>query len=54
MARLLGFKVGYIPDSVCYHEGSATFGSRSPFIAYLRDRSSLNVSLSVYELDKSI
>jgi GT2 family glycosyltransferase len=50
MARLLGFKVGYVPDSVCYHKGSATFGSRSPFIAYLSDRNRLRVLIKNYSL----
>jgi GT2 family glycosyltransferase len=50
MARLLGFKVGYSPDSVCYHKGSATFGNRSPFIAYLSDRNRLRVLIKNYAL----
>lgn len=43
MARLLGYKVGYSPDSVCYHKGSATFGSYDPFISYLSERNRLRV-----------
>jgi GT2 family glycosyltransferase len=50
MARLLGFKVGYCPDSVCYHKGSATFGKHSPFIAYLSDRNRLRVLIKNYAL----
>jgi GT2 family glycosyltransferase len=50
MARLLGFKVGYCPDSVCYHKGSATFGDNSPFIAYLSDRNRLRVLIKNYAL----
>jgi GT2 family glycosyltransferase len=50
MARLLGFKVGYSPDSVCYHKGSATFGDNSPFIAYLSDRNRLRVLIKNYAL----
>jgi GT2 family glycosyltransferase len=50
LARLLGFKVGYSPDSVCYHKGSAAFGNRSPFIAYLSDRNRLRVLMKNYAL----
>lgn len=50
MARLLGFKIGYSPDSVCYHKGSATFGNCSPFIAYLSDRNRLRVLIKNYAL----
>ncbi len=50
MVRLLGFKVSYSPDSVCYHKGSATFGNRSPFIAYLSDRNRLRVLIKNYAL----
>jgi GT2 family glycosyltransferase len=50
MARLLGFKVGYSPDSVCYHKGSATFGSFDPFISYLSERNRLRVLIKNYAL----
>jgi GT2 family glycosyltransferase len=48
MARLIGFKVRYSPDSVCFHKGSATFGLGSPFIAYLSDRNRLRVLIKNY------
>jgi hypothetical protein len=50
MARLLGFKVGYCPDSVCYHKGSATFGNYDPFISYLSERNRLRVLIKNYAL----
>jgi GT2 family glycosyltransferase len=50
MARLLGFKVGYCPDAICYHKGSASFGNRSPFITYLSDRNRLRVLIKNYAL----
>jgi GT2 family glycosyltransferase len=50
IARLLGFKVGYCPDSVCYHKGSAAFGNLSPFIAYLSDRNRIRVLIKNYAL----
>ena len=48
MARLIGFKVIYCPESVCYHKLSATFGQRNPFTAYLHDRNTLRVMLKNY------
>jgi len=50
MARLLGFQVGYSPDSVCYHKGSATFGRFDPFISYLSERNRLRVLIKNYAL----
>jgi hypothetical protein len=51
MARLLGYKVGYSPDSVCYHKGSATFGRLEPFIIqYLCERNRLRVLIKNYGL----
>jgi GT2 family glycosyltransferase len=50
MARLLGFQVGYSPDSVCYHKGSATFGSSDSFAGYLNDRNMLRVMMKNYAL----
>ena len=48
MVRLLGFKVGYSPDSVCYHKGSATFGNCNPYISYLSERNRLRVLIKNY------
>jgi hypothetical protein len=49
-ARLIGFKVAYCPESVCYHKGNATFGGRNPFTDYLNDRNRLRVMIKNYEL----
>jgi len=48
MARLIGFKVIYCPESVCYHKLSATFGQRNPFTAHLHDRNTLRVMIKNY------
>jgi GT2 family glycosyltransferase len=48
MARLIGFKVIYCPESVCYHKLSATFGQRNPFTTYLNDRNTLRVMIKNY------
>jgi GT2 family glycosyltransferase len=48
MARLIGFKVIFCPESVCYHKLSATFGQRNPFTAYLHDRNTLRVMMKNY------
>ena len=49
-ARLIGFKVAYCPESVCYHKGNAAFGGRNPFTDYLNDRNRLRVMIKNYEL----
>jgi len=48
MARLIGFKVMYCPESICYHKLSATFGQRNPFTAYLHDRNTVRVMIKNY------
>jgi GT2 family glycosyltransferase len=49
-ARLIGFKVVYCPESVCYHKRSATFGSETPLAVYLTNRNRIRVMIKNYSL----
>ncbi|MGZ4863601.1 MAG: glycosyltransferase family 2 protein [Halobacteriota archaeon] len=50
MARLIGFKVVYCPESVCYHTGKASFGDATPLAEYLSHRNRLRVMIKNYSL----
>jgi GT2 family glycosyltransferase len=50
MARLIGLKVVYCPESVCYHKGKASFGDETPLTLYLSHRNRLRVMIKNYSL----
>jgi GT2 family glycosyltransferase len=49
-ARLIGLKVVYCPEAVCYHKQSATFGGETPLSVYLGNRNRLRVMIKNYSL----
>jgi GT2 family glycosyltransferase len=50
MARLIGLKVVYCPESVCYHKGKGSFGDETPLTVYLSHRNRLRVMIKNYSL----
>jgi GT2 family glycosyltransferase len=50
IARLIGLKVVYCPESVCYHKGKASFGDEMPLAVYLGHRNRLRVMIKNYSL----
>jgi len=54
MARLIGFKVVYCPESVCYHKGRASFGDETPLAIYLGLRNRLRVLIKNYSVSTLI